>query len=86
MKKKSMKEKQQEILRLVDVYDGANDAFSNPMGKLLKFASAVHHGFAGSRIWLKLIIGWGTRIRTWDGGIKIRCLTAWLYPNFVKCL
>ena len=25
--------------------------------------------------------GWGARDRTWDGGIKIRCLTAWLRPN-----
>ena len=25
--------------------------------------------------------GWGARIRTWDGGTKTRCLTAWLRPN-----
>lgn len=50
MKKESMKERQPEILRLIDAYDGADDAFSNTMGKLLKFASAAHHGFAGSNI------------------------------------
>ena len=25
--------------------------------------------------------GWGGRIRTYDGGTKNRCLTAWLRPN-----
>src|SRR5262245_46278722 len=25
--------------------------------------------------------GWGARIRTWDGGTKTRCLTAWLRPS-----
>ena len=25
--------------------------------------------------------GWGTWIRTRDGGTKNHCLTAWLYPN-----
>ncbi len=29
----------------------------------------------------KLKIGWGARIRTWDGGTKNHCLTAWLRPN-----
>ena len=27
-----------------------------------------------------LIDGWGGRIRTYDGGIKTRCLTTWLHP------
>src|SRR5262249_38678978 len=28
-----------------------------------------------------IVLGWGARIRTWDGGTKTRCLTAWLRPN-----
>ena len=27
------------------------------------------------------LVGWGARDRTWDHGIKTRCLTAWLRPN-----
>src|SRR3954451_14447546 len=27
------------------------------------------------------LLGWGARIRTWDGGTKTRCLTAWLRPK-----
>src|SRR5690242_2211382 len=25
--------------------------------------------------------GWGARIRTWDRGSKVRCLTAWPHPS-----
>ena len=29
-------------------------------------------------------VGWGARIRTWDGGTKNRSLTTWRRPNTVK--
>ena len=29
-------------------------------------------------------VGWGARIRTWDGGTKNRCLTTWRRPNTGK--
>ena len=29
----------------------------------------------------RIIIGWGSWIRTNDTGVKVRCLAAWLYPN-----
>ena len=28
--------------------------------------------------------GWGARIRTWDRGSKVHCLTAWPHPNHVR--
>jgi hypothetical protein len=30
-------------------------------------------------------VGWGARIRTWDGGTKNRSLTTWRRPNSIKC-
>ncbi len=30
--------------------------------------------------------GWGARIRTWDGGSKVRCLTTWPRPSGGQCV
>ncbi|EKE27597.1 MAG: hypothetical protein ACD_3C00188G0013 [uncultured bacterium (gcode 4)] len=31
-----------------------------------------------------ILFGWEWGIRTPDGGVKVRCLTAWLIPNMYK--
>ncbi len=49
-KKDLMKNRQREILQLISAHDGADEAFSNTMIKLLRFASAAHYGFMGSNL------------------------------------
>ncbi len=49
-KKHSAKERQLEILELINAYDGADDAFSATMEKLLRLASGAHQGFLGSNM------------------------------------
>lgn len=55
-------------------YDGSNPAAS------VRVSSKYRIRYAGSAT---KKVGWGGRIRTYDGGIKNRCLTAWLRPNIL---
>lgn len=50
MKKQSMRERQHEVLQLISAHDGADEAFSNTMEKLLKVAQGAYEGFIGSNI------------------------------------
>ena len=49
-KKISSKERQDEITDLIKAYDGADDAFSGAMEKLLKLATNAHKAFIGSNL------------------------------------
>jgi site-specific DNA recombinase len=50
MKKQSMRERQHEVLQLISAHDGADEAFSNAMEKLLKVAQGAYEGFIGSNM------------------------------------
>ena len=49
-KKQACKERQTEILEMISAHDGADDAFSNAMEKLLKLASGAYQAFKGSNL------------------------------------
>lgn len=50
VKKAAGKERQYEINAMIQAYDGADEAFSNTMEKLLKIAANAHKAFVGSNI------------------------------------
>lgn len=56
--------------------------FRQPFDLLVKTTAKLPRRMAAAETYPQVMqFGWGARIRTWDGGTKTRCLTAWLRPN-----